>query len=411
MSPKNVFTPYQKVVIAILAFLQFTVVLNLMILSPLGAILLKDLHITARQFGLVFSVYAFSGALSGILSAGYADRFDRKKFLLLFYVGFLIGTFLCFLATSYHFLLGARIVAGFFGGVISSISLSIVADLFPTHTRGRVMGIIQSAFSASQIMGIPIGLFLANLFTWHAAFLMIVLTGLVVAVFIWLFLKPLTTHLELGPKHPPLKLLINTATNSHYMIGFSATMLVATGGAMLQPFACVFSTNNLGICLTRLPMVYMISGLVAMLGGPYLGRLSDSIGKFKMFTIVSVIGCIWMVWYTALGTSPLWLVIVANSLFALIVSGRMSSTMAIISAMPASHERGAYMAISSSMQQLAGGLASLIAGLIIVQAPSGKIEHYNTLGLIIVGTMVVTMIQMFNVNRIIIKKSVIETQL
>src|SRR3982751_635453 len=153
-----VFTRYQKFIVAVLAFLQFTIILDFMIISPLGALLLRDLHITTRQFGLVVSAYAFSAGASGLLAAGFADKFDRKRLLLFFYAGFLLGTLLCGVAGSYAFLLGARIVTGVFGGVIGSISMAIVADVFPLEVRGRVMGFMQMGFGARQVLGIPMGL-------------------------------------------------------------------------------------------------------------------------------------------------------------------------------------------------------------------------------------------------------------
>src|SRR3954453_3197495 len=158
----SVFTRYQKFVVAVLAFLQFTIVLDFMIISPLGALLLPALHITTRQFGLVVSVYAFRAGASGLLAAGFADKFDRKRLLLFFYAGFLLGTLLCGVADTYSFLLGARIVTGIFGGVIGSICMAITADLFPLEMRGRVMGTVQTAFAASQVMGLPLGVFLSN---------------------------------------------------------------------------------------------------------------------------------------------------------------------------------------------------------------------------------------------------------
>jgi predicted MFS family arabinose efflux permease len=170
------------VVIAILAFLQFTIVLDFMILAPLGAILMQTMGITTRQFGAVVSAYAFSAGIAGLLAAGVADRFDRKRMLLFFYTGFVLGTFLCGMATSYQFLLGARIVTGVFGGVIGSISFAIIADLFPLEVRGRVMGTVQSAFAASQVMGIPLGVYLSTHLGWHAPFLMIASLAAVVGV-------------------------------------------------------------------------------------------------------------------------------------------------------------------------------------------------------------------------------------
>src|SRR5882762_302233 len=171
---EKIFSGYQVFVIAILSILQFCIILDFMVLSPLGAILMPELKITTAQFGWVVSAYAFSAGASGILAAGFADKFDRKKMLLFFYTGFLIGTVLCAIAPDYNFLLIARIVTGIFGGVIGSVSFAIITDLFKMEVRGRVMGFIQMSFASSQVLGLPIGLYLANTWGWHSPFLMIV---------------------------------------------------------------------------------------------------------------------------------------------------------------------------------------------------------------------------------------------
>src|SRR5580700_9361612 len=195
-APPEKFTRYQIAVVAILAFLQFTVVLDFMILSPLGAILMTELHVSPAQFGLVVSAYAFSAAISGLIAAGFADKFDRKTLLLFFYSGFVLGTLLCGFAPTYALLLGARIVTGFFGGVIGSISMAIIADLFPFAARGRVMGFVMTAFSASQVLGIPLGLYLSNAWGWHAPFLMIAGVSFVVGIVIFTVLQPADAHLK-----------------------------------------------------------------------------------------------------------------------------------------------------------------------------------------------------------------------
>ena len=399
----NTFTGYQKFVVAVLAFLQFTIVLDFMILSPLGAILLQELSIGTRQFGLVVSAYAFSAGVAGILAAGFADRFDRKRLLMFFYAGFLVGTLLCGLAPNYHLLLAARIFTGLFGGVIGSISFAIIADLFPLHMRGRVMGTVQSSFAASQVMGIPVGLFLANRFGWHSPFLMIAGLGTCVGVLLALKLKPLVGHLEVATHRHPLRHLLRTATNSRYLVGFSATMLLATGGFMLMPFGSAFSVHNLGISLERLPMVYMATGLTAMAAGPLLGRLSDRFGKYRMLCISTIACCAIVVAYTQLGTTPIGWVIAINCAMFVAISGRMVSAMAMTSAIPAMTDRGAYMSVNSSMQQFAGGIASWMAGVIVVQTTSGRIERYDVLGWVVAGAMILTMVLMYNVNTMIHK--------
>src|SRR6187455_3701210 len=197
------FSGYQKVVVGMLAFLQFAVILDFMLMSPLGALIMPSLAITPAQFGSVVSAYAFAAGVSGLLTAGFADRFDRKKLLLFFYMGFLGGTLWCGLAQSFESLLLARIVAGLFGGVIGSVVLAIATDLFPPQMRGRVMGFIQTAFAASQILGIPIGIYLSNRWNWHVPFLALVVLGLMGGLLIALVMRPVNEHLRLRQEKSP----------------------------------------------------------------------------------------------------------------------------------------------------------------------------------------------------------------
>ena len=268
---EKVFNSYQVFIIAIIAILQFTIILDFMVLSPLGAILLPEFHITTKQFGLVVSAYAFSAGISGLLAAGFADKFDRKKMLLFFYAGFMLGTFLCAIAPNYHFLLIARIVTGIFGGVISSISFAIITDLFKMEVRGRVMGFVQTAFAGSQVLGLPIGLYLANKFNWHAPFWMIESVGIIVGIVIFIYMKPVDGHLAIKHDRNPFEHLIKTVSHSSYLRAFLATTLLSTGGFMLMPFGSAFSTNNLGINISDLPILYGITGAFSIFLGPLIG--------------------------------------------------------------------------------------------------------------------------------------------
>lgn len=398
---KDTFSRYQIFVVALLAFLQFTVVLDFMILSPLGALLLEKLSITPSKFGLVVSAYAFSAGISGLIAAGFADRFDRRKLLLFFYCGFVLGTFLCGIAPTYAFLLGARVVTGLFGGVIGSISFAIVADLFPLSMRGRVAGLVQTSFAASQVLGIPLGLYLATKWGWHAPFLMIVGVSSLVGVAIVLKLKPITEHLA-APKRDPIVHLVSTATRPRYLTGFAATILLATGGFMLMPFGSTFLVQNIQIPLEKLPLIYIITGVSSIFGGPLLGRLADSIGKYPVFVGGSVLGIALVLFYTSLGPTPLWEVIVLNVILFIAISARMVSTFAMTSALPDLPDRGAYMSISASLQQFSGGIAAWMAGVIVSQrSPTSPIDHYPTLGWVVTGAMLATIFLMYKVHRLV----------
>jgi predicted MFS family arabinose efflux permease len=395
------FTSYQKFMVAVLAFLQFTIVLDFMILSPLGAFLMRDLHMPASSFGLVVSVYAFSAGASGLLAAGFADRFDRKRLLLFFYSGFVLGTFLCSISPTYKLLLLARMVTGLFGGVIGSISFAIIADLFPLAARGRVMGVVQTAFAASQVMGLPLGLYFANRWSWHAPFVMIVVVSVAVGIVIAVKMRPVTGHLGLQKAGGPFAHVVATFRNTTYLRAFGTTTLLVTGGFMLMPFGSTFTINNLGIAFGQLPTIYLVTGLCTLVTGPFIGRLSDKLGKYLLFCAGTALTTIMVVVYTHLGRTALPWVIVVNVLLFVGVTSRMISASALISGVPDPAHRGSFMSVNASLQQAAGGVGAAVAGLIVVQAPSGSLAHYDILGYVVVAAMLVVVAMLRSIDRMV----------
>ncbi len=387
---EQVFTKYEMFLIAILAFLQFTIILDFMVLSPLSAILLPELDITPAQFSLVVSVYAISAGLSGLLAAGFADKYDRKKLLLFFYTGFIIGTFLCGFAPDYNSLLIARIVTGIFGGVIGAIIFAITTDVFQLQVRGRVMGFIQMAFAASQVLGIPVGLYLANKTNWHSPFILIASISVIVYVIIILKVKPVADHLKLKKNITSFQHFKQTISKKRYITGFAATTLLATGGFMLMPFGSAFTVNNLKIELDHLPIIYVITGLFTIVAGPIIGRLSDRVGKYNMFIAGSILSMIMVLIYCNLGATPLWAVIMINVILFIGITSRIISASALMSAVPEPADRGAFMGINASVQQFSGGIAAFFAGLIVVQEDSGYLDHYDWLGYVVVVAMIIT---------------------
>ncbi|MES2238637.1 MAG: MFS transporter [Bacteroidota bacterium] len=394
------FTSYQKFAVFILAITQFTVILDFMIMSPLGDILMKTMQLKPSHFGLVVSAYAFSAGISGLLTAGFADKFDRKKLLLFFYIGFILGTILCGVVTSYPLLVAARIITGLFGGVIGSISMAIVTDLFSMQQRGRVMGFIQMAFGASQILGIPVGLYIATAWDWHAPFLGVAAMAVIIAILIALKLKPLTEHLSSQKENSALQHLIHTITKKEYRIGFSATAILSVGGFMLMPFGSAFAINNLKITNEQLPLIFMIAGMSTLIIMPVIGKLSDKIDKFKIFATASIWTVIMVAVYTNLAETPFWLVAITNVLMMMGVMSRMVPSTALVTSIPAKEDRGAFMSINSSLQQISGGIAAAFAGTIVVQKDNfSPLEHYNTLGYIIIGISLLSIVLLSRVNQ------------
>jgi len=410
-TPGRSFSPYQKGVIALLAVIQFTVVLDFMVMSPLGDMLMKSMSLNAAQFASAVSAYAFSAGVSGLLAAGFADKYDRKKLLLVFYAGFIIGTILCGTATSFPLLLFGRIVTGLFGGVLGAVSMAIVTDLFSFNQRGRVMGFVQMSFAVSQVAGIPIGLYLANLFNWHAPFLMIVGFSLVTAVFIFSFLKPVTGHIKQKVNQNVFSHLQKTVGNQTYWLPFITTALLSIGGFMLMPFSTPFIINNVGISQAQLPMIYVVMGICSMIALPLIGKLSDRIGKMSTFIIGSVLAAFMIVIYTNLVPVPLWQVILISSLMFAGVMSRVIPATALMTAVPKLEDRGAFMSINSSLQQIAGGIASVIAGWVIIQQPGGKLLRFDILGYMCISLMVACGFCMYAINRQLLRKPYVKQEI
>jgi predicted MFS family arabinose efflux permease len=396
---ERTFRPYQIFLITILALTQFTIVLDFMVLSPLGAMLLTELDITTQQFGLVVSAYAFSAGTSGLLAAGFADRFDRKRLLIFFYTGFIIGTLLCGIAPNYHFLLIARIVTGIFGGVIGAVSFAIITDVFDFKVRGRVMGFVQMAFASSQVLGLPIGLYLANLWGWHAPFRMIVVLAALILLAIMVKMRPVDAHLTLQVKSSAFGKMLKTVSDSRYLQVFLATTLLATGGYMLMPFGTAFAVGNLGLTMEQLPLIYLVTGIFSMIAGPVIGKMADRIGAFKVFAAGSALTIALVLVYTNLGITPLWLVIALNAVLFIGVTSRIISTSALTTAVPDAADRGAFMGINSSVAQMSGGIAAAIAGMIVVKTETGYLEHYPILGIVVTVAMLITIWQFYKVNK------------
>ena len=399
------FTPYQKFAIFILAVTQFSVILDFMVMSPLGDMLMKSLSLKPSQFGWAVSGYAFSAGVSGLLTAGFADRFDRKKLLLFFYTGFIVGTIFCSMANSYFLLISARIITGLFGGVIGSISMAIITDLFDIHHRGRVMGFIQMSFGASQVLGIPIGLYIANIWGWQSPFIMIAAIAILVALLIMFKMQPVTKHLAIQQDRSAFRHLLHTVSKKDYRIGFMATCLLSIGGFMMMPFGSAFAINNLHITQYQLPTLFMVSGVSSLIIMPLVGKLSDRIDKFNIFAVASVWMIIMVLIYTHLSVTPLWLVIVLNILMLMGIMSRMVPSSALTTGIPETSDRGAFMSINASLQQIAGGIAAACAGMIVVQKDKfSPLEHYPTLGYVMVGISAIGVYLLYRVSVLVKKK-------
>ena len=394
------FSGYQKLVVVMLVFLQFAVILDFMLMAPLGALIMPALSVTPAQFGTVVAAYALAAGVSGFLTAGFADRYDRKKLLLFFYSGFIVGTLWCGLARSFESLLLARVVTGVFGGVIGSVVLAIATDLFAPHMRGRVMGFIQTAFAASQILGLPIALKLSSAWDWHIPFVALAAFGAVAGLLIAWKMKPVAEHLKAPQEHSAYAHLLHTITERRYLLPFVSVLFLATGGFMLMPFSTDFTVNNLGISIDHLWIIYLVTGIATIFVGPLVGKASDTFGRLRVYFAGTALVIVMVLIYTHMrGPATLTVVTAINVVLFIGIFSRMIPFQALMTQVPAQTQRGSFNAINSSLSLLAGALASTVAGHIVQKDADGKLHHYDIAGYVVIATALLAGYLLWRIQR------------
>ncbi|MBY0518645.1 MAG: MFS transporter [Bacteriovoracaceae bacterium] len=373
-------TKREKLIVYLLGAIQFVHILDFVILMPLGPMLMRTFNVTTSQFGLLVSSYTFAAGISNFLASIIADRFERKRILQVCFIGFLIGTGLCAFAPNFELLLGARIFAGVFGGVLNAVVFALIPDLIPPKRRGTANGIVMSAFSVSSVIGVPIGLALAEMFSWHAPFLFIVAIGLIAFVLATLIL-PLI-HNKSPAKSPvdTLKTFYHIATEAIHIEGFLLTSFLAFGIFMIVPFISPSMVKNVGLAESDLKYIYLFGGTATVFSARWIGRLCDRLGSFRVMTWVAFLSFIPLILITHLGVTPLALTLVVTTTFMMTGSGRFIPAMTLLSLVVDPKKRGTFMGLENAFRQLSSGVASLVAGLIIYEGANGTLERFNLLG-------------------------------
>lgn len=374
-------TKNERILLITLAAINFTNIMDFMIMMPLGPQLMRIFDITPQQFGLIVSSYTLSAGVSGFFTAFIIDRFDRKKFLQLLYVGFLIGTLLCGLAPNYYMLVAARILTGLFGGVLGAIILAIVGDTIPFERRGQAMGMVMAAFSVASVFGVPFGLFIATQFDWHAPFLFLTVIALPLSYFIWKFVPDMNSHIKKDNSLQIVQVIKNITSDPNQRKSITLLMVLMLGHFSIIPFLSPYMVANVGFKESQLTYIYLFGGLLTIFTSPRIGKLADKYGKVKIFTWFVSLCTIPVVILTNLGPTPIWLVLIVSTAFFILSAGRFIPAQAIVTSTVKPENRGSFMSISSSMQQLTAGVGSYFAGVIIVKDQvTGELHNYNLIG-------------------------------
>ncbi|WP_415063776.1 MFS transporter [Bdellovibrio sp.] len=379
------FSRQEKLLLGILATIQFSSIVDFMIMMPLGPQLMRMFSINPHQFGLLVSSYTFSAGISGFLASFFMDKFDRKSSLLFFFVGFSLGTIACALAPTYELLLFARGLTGVFGGVLGSLVLAIVSDSISYERRGSAMGVIMTSFSMASVLGVPFSLFLANQYSWHAPFLFLGGISLLLCGVIWFYIPPMRYHLATKrAKEPPHRILTRILHNQNQRRALFFMSSVMFGHFAIIPFLSPSLVANAGMTEAQLPLMYMAGGLCTIFSSPFIGRLSDRFGKHRVFLWGALVTLIpyWVI--THMGPTPLWIILSICAFFFVSSGGRMIPATALVSGTAMPQNRGSFMSIVSCVQQLSSAVSSYIAGLIVTTGPQGHLDNYNVVGYVAV---------------------------
>jgi predicted MFS family arabinose efflux permease len=385
-----------------LAAVNFTHIIDVMLIMPLGDIFLDLFDINAAQFSFLVSAYALGAFSSSILAIFKLDGFDRKKALLFVFTGFIIGTFLCAFASTYLMLLLLRLGTGFFGGVMGALVLSIVADIYPFQERGKAIGTLMAAFSAASALGVPVGLYFAFTYSWQMPFIALGILGFVILLIIYFTFPKMTGHFESLDKDRNLVSTVKAITTDKNQINaLLLGFVLILGHFMIIPFIAPYMSRNVGFEQEQLTWIYLVGGVLTIFTSPFVGKLTDRFGVNIVFNTAMILSFIPVIMITTMGKSPVWYALIFTGLFFVLGSGRMIPPNTIITAAAGVSNRGSFMSVKSALQQLAVGLASFIAGGIVVLNDDGTFSNYEYVG---IASIIICLFSFYLIRRLKIAK-------
>lgn len=384
--------------VIILAAIQIAHILDFVIMMPLGPRFMKVFAINPTEFSSLVSAYTFSAGIVGFFGALYADHFDRKKFLMFNFTGFIVGTFMCAIAPNFAALLTARIVAGAFGGILNACVLSMVADLIPFQRRGAAMGVVMSSFSIASVLGVPLGLYVSQIFDWHAAFYLIVIVGVIFWILSMIILPSVEVRKTKLTLKENLKNFKGILIQKDYLQSFLLTSVLGFGVFMIVPFISPYMVGNVGLTEADLPFIYLAGGTCTIISARLIGKACDRVGSYKVFRFVAIASIIPILILTNLPVVHIALALASTSFFMMTGSGRFIPAMTIVSAVVKPQERGTFMSLENAARQMSSGIASQTAGLIIGAGAAGALTNYNLVGYIGIATSLIAIFIAFRIK-------------
>jgi DHA1 family inner membrane transport protein len=369
----------EQIILLILAAVQFTTIVDFMIVMPLGPQLMRTLDIEPAQFGLVVSAYTFAAAATAIVASSIVDRFSRRTMFIICYAGFLVGTLLCGLAPNYHALVAARIATGAFGGLLGGMSLAIIGDVFPENRRGSATGSLMTGFALASIAGVPLGLFFGTKYGWHVPFVALAIGGIPTLLLAPFAMPPLNAHIGKTHTHP-IRSIVEIFADVNHLNAFALIVMLMVGSFAVFPMLSPYLVKNVGLSEDQLPLVYIAGGMLTLFTAPVVGRLADRYGKLLVYCAIVPGSAVLMVVITHLPQVPVALAIAVFGALMMCNVGRMIAAMAMVTSSVVPRKRGAFLSVNASLQHVASGIGAYLGGIIVTKAANGRIEHYGTVG-------------------------------
>ena len=388
----------ERALLLTLAGIQFSHILDFMIMMPLGPLLMRELGITTHEFGLLVASYSFSAALSGLLAATFVDRFERKRLILVMFLLFGLATLACGLAPSYATLIIARGLAGAFGGVLGALVQTIIGDTIPFARRATASGTVSAAFSFSTVAGVPLSLWLASYFQWRAPFIFIVILVAIFMVVAIRVLPEIRHHMSQEKQAHPFSALFAVMRDANHWRAMTLSALIIFSGFTVIPYITVYAVNNIAISQHDIAYIYLVGGAATLVTARLIGRWADAIGKVKVYRIVALAAMLPVLAVTQIQSASLALWVACTTFFFVLVSGRFIPAMAIITSAAQPKLRGTFMSLNGTVQSLAMGLAATLSGFIITQDATGNIVGYQNVGYV---AIVANLLAIWYVSRIV----------
>ena len=383
----------ERALLWLLALTQFTVIVDFMVMMPLGPQIMQAFAIGPAAFAAAVSAYSWCAGISGLLAATYIDRFDRRKLLLAMYALFAVSNLVCALATNYHALLLSRAFAGITGGVLGSLVLAIIGDVVPAQRRGAAMGVVMTSFSLAAIAGVPLGVVLGARFGWSSAFFVLVLLSVLIWLGAWKLLPALRAHIRVPPVplSRTLPELWSLVREPAHLRGFALTALVTAAHMLIVPFISPNFVGNLGIHPENISVIYLVGGCATFFTARLVGRLSDRFGKREVFRAAALCSLPPMLFMTHLPHLPLWGLILFFPFFMFTANSRLIPMQALLTTVPDPQRRGAFMSVNNAVQQISTGTGAWLGGLMLTTAPDGRISGYGNNGWLACACIVLAM--------------------